>query len=196
MTDTAVPALITSRDVVRALLAGEQIVDLRPDGGRGSLPAGTRFWLYPAPGDGPELKPAYRLARALSVPEEEPPAGEVRIDGWAELVATATTRLDPERVAALDSKTVLALDRLFGDTPDTDLSGGTPDLGIGDHGGDLLVLVLRAHRLLEPVTVPADLSGLPEDPRQAPSEPALSDVAFEARLKGVQGALPAGLTKV
>jgi Domain of unknown function (DUF1802) len=194
VTDTAVPALITSRDVVRALLTGEQIVDLRPGGGRESRPSGTRFWLYPAPGEGPELKPAYRLARDLSVPEEEPPAGQVRIDGWAELVATATTRLDPERVAALDSKTVLALDRLAG-TAGADPSGGTPSAGLGDHGGDLLVLVLRAHRLLEPLTVPTDLTGLAGDPADTPSEPALSDVAFEARLKGVEGALPGGLTK-
>jgi hypothetical protein len=187
VTDTAVPALITSRDVVRALLTGEQIVDLRPGGGRESRPSGTRFWLYPAPGEGPELKPAYRLARDLSVPEEEPPAGQVRIEGWAELVATATTRLDQERVAALDSKTVLALDRL---------AGGTPDPALGDHGGDLLVLVLRAHRLLEPLTAPTDLTGLAGDPADTPSEPALSDVAFEARLKGVEGALPGGLRKV
>jgi hypothetical protein len=178
VTHVAVPALITSRDVVRALLAGEQIVDLRAPG---EVPGGhPRFWLSPAAGDGPALKPAYRLARELSVPEDEPPAGQVRIDGWAELAATATTRLDPERIAALDSKTVLALDRL------------ADDLG----GGDVAVLVLRVHRLPEPVTVPEDLSGLPDDPATRTSEPALSDVAFDARLRGVESALPGGLRKV
>ena len=66
----------------------------------------------------------------------------------------------------------------------------------------LWVLALRVHRLLEPVTVPWDaayggctswveLHGLPDDPASLPSEPALSDVAFAARLKGSVEALPA-----
>jgi hypothetical protein len=57
--------------------------------------------------------------------------------------------------------------------------------------------------LLEPVTVAwsedyrgctswVTLAGLPDDPATLPSEPALSDVAFEARLKGVHDALPDG----
>jgi len=64
------------------------------------------------------------------------------------------------------------------------------------------VLVLRVHRLLEPITVPwndsyggctswVDLEGLPDDPESVPSELALSDVAFEGRLKGTLEALPA-----
>ncbi len=64
------------------------------------------------------------------------------------------------------------------------------------------MLVLRVHRLAEPITVPwrddyggctswVDLDGLPDDPAAIPSEPALSDVAFEARLKGAVEALPA-----
>ena len=63
------------------------------------------------------------------------------------------------------------------------------------------MLALRVHRLLEPVTVPWDdgyggctswveLAGLPDDPASLPSEPALSDVAFAARLKGAVEALP------
>ena len=66
----------------------------------------------------------------------------------------------------------------------------------------LWVLALRVHRLLEPVTVAWDgayggctswveLQGLPDDPASLPSEPALSDVAFAARLKGSVEALPA-----
>jgi hypothetical protein len=62
-------------------------------------------------------------------------------------------------------------------------------------------LALRVHRLHEPVTVPwreeyggctswVDLDDLPSDPRTLPSDPALSDVAFDARLKGAVEALP------
>jgi hypothetical protein len=40
-----------------------------------------------------------------------------------------------------------------------------------------------------------DLDGLPDDPASLPSEPALSDIAFEARMKGVIAALPDGLTE-
>ena len=67
----------------------------------------------------------------------------------------------------------------------------------------LWVLVLRVHRLLEPLTVPwrdeyggctswVDLDGLPADPTSVPSEPALSDGAFEARLGFAANDLPNG----
>ena len=36
-----------------------------------------------------------------------------------------------------------------------------------------------------------DLAGLPADPASRPAHPALSDVAFEAKRKGVREALPA-----
>ncbi len=91
--------------------------------------------------------------------------------------ATATTRLDAERIAALDSKTVLALDRLAEQSGD----------------GEVLVVALRVHRLAEGFDTPADLSALPSDPGESPSEPALSDVAFSAKLQGVSDALPGGL---
>jgi hypothetical protein len=63
------------------------------------------------------------------------------------------------------------------------------------------VLALRVHRLLEPLTVPwqeryggctswVELDGLPDDPAAVPSEPALSDAAFGARLDGSVDALP------
>ena len=83
---------------------------------------------------------------------------------------------DDERRAALDGKTVLALDPLAGQ--------------------EVLVLALRAHRLVEPATVPeGDLGGLAADPADGPaSEPALSEAAFQARFNGVAGALPGGLT--
>jgi hypothetical protein len=166
--------------VARALLQGEQITDLRLPSAGGPPPSARRFWLHPTGGDGEELKAAYRMVRELSLPEDDPPAGQVRIEGWAELVATASTRLDPERVAALESKTVLAVDRLAG-------SAGEDEV---------LVLALRAHRLVEPFVVGEDMTGLPEDPGSLPAEPALSDVAFDARLTGLSGALPNGLERV
>ena len=177
MESSAAPTLSVPGSVVRALLAGEQVADLRLPG-TGGPPAGRRrFWLAPN-GDDPDLKAAYRRARELSLPEEPPPAGEVRIEGWAELVGTASTGLDPDRVAALNSKTVLDLDALTRDAA----------------GGEVTVLALRAHRLVDPLTVPVELSGLPPEPGGEPSEVVLSDVAFEARLKGLVDALPKGLS--
>jgi hypothetical protein len=63
------------------------------------------------------------------------------------------------------------------------------------------VLVLRAHRLDEPITVPwdeayggctswVDLIGLPANPASIASHPALSDVAFASKQKGVRESLP------
>ena len=177
MADAGVPTLTAPAPVIDALLAGEQVIDLRVQPDAGGPPAGaTRFWLRADPAAAPELKAAYRRARELSSPDEGAPPGQVRVDGWAELVGRATTRLDDEGKAALDGKTVLALDPLVGQ--------------------DVVVLALRAHRLVDPAIVPAaDLAGLAADPADGrPSEPALSDTAFRARLNGVAGALPGGLT--
>jgi hypothetical protein len=176
VTDAAVPALTLPGRVIQALLAGEQVIDLRTSPGGGGPPAGaTRFWLRADPDAIPELKPAYQRARELSLAEEFPGPDEVRIDGWAELAGRATTRVDDKVKAALDGKTILALDPLV--------------------GHDVVVLALRAHRLTAPMTLPANLDGLPTDPSDGPtSEPALSDTAFQARLDGVAGALPDGLT--
>jgi hypothetical protein len=179
--DAAVPVLTAPAPVIDALLAGEQVIDLRVQPGAGGPPEGvTRFWLRADPDADPELKAAYRRARDLSLPDEGAAPGQVRVDGWAELVGQATTRLDDQAKAALDGKTILALDALVGQ--------------------DVLVLALRAHRLVEPATVPtvrtADgATGLPADPGQGPpSEPALSEAAFQARYNGVANALPGGLT--
>jgi hypothetical protein len=174
---TGVPTLSLPGVVIRALLQGEQVADLRLPGTGRPPPDLRRFWLAPD-GDDPALKPAYRRARELSLPDEPPPAGQIRIEGWAELVGRATTGLDAERVAALNSKSVLDLDAL----------------AAAAGGGDVEVLALRAHRLVEPLVVPADLSGLPPDPSGEKSEVVLSDVAFEARLKGLVDALPTGLS--
>jgi hypothetical protein len=162
--------------MIQALLAGEQVVDLRLQPDEGGPPAGaTRFWLVPDPDAEPDLKPAYQRAKELSLPDEDAGPGNVRIDGWAELAGRATAHLDDKTKAALDGKTILALDPLT--------------------GRDVLVLALRAHRLVEPAVMRVmDLGLLPADPAASlASEPALSDGAFEARCKGVAGALPGGL---
>ena len=64
----------------------------------------------------------------------------------------------------------------------------------------LWVLVLRAYRFDEPITVAwsdayggctswVEVAGLPADPAEVASTPALSDIAFAARKKGVDEAL-------
>ena len=149
MTDAAVPTLTVPGRIAQALLAGEQVIDLRLQPADGGPPPGaTRFWLRADPGAQPELKPAYQRARELSLPADEVEPGQVRIDGWAELAGTATTVVDDQTAEALNGKTILALDALAGQ--------------------EVLVLALRAHRLVEPVTVPDDLSGLPADPAEGP----------------------------
>ncbi len=177
MEPTDVPALRLPGVVARSLLEGEQVADLRLPSAGGPPPGSRRFWLIPS-GEEPALKPAYRRARELSLPEEPPPAGHVRVDGWAELVGRGVTGLDTARVAALNSKSVLDLDAL----------------ATAAGGAEVEVLALRAHRLVDALTVPADLSGLPPDPSNGKSELVLSDVAFEARLKGLVEALPSGLS--
>ena len=178
--------------IVHALLEGEQIVDvrkggLREEGHHFGLRA-KRFWLYPtAEHQRADLvKQPYRhwLDLAASAPVGEP----IRIDGWAD-VDHAAEITEPEQLDALAPKLIW--------TPDyarSRLSWKKRD--------PLWVLVLRVHRLLQPVTVPwddayggctswVDLAGLPDDPESLPSEPALSDVAYAGRLKGVLEALPA-----
>ena len=178
MADTAVPTLQLPERIIQALLAGEQVIDLRRQPDDGGPPAGaTRFWLRADPAADPELKPAYQRARELSTPGAAPDAGQVRIDGWAELAGVGATVVDDQAKEALNGKTVLALDPLTGQ--------------------EVLVLALRAHRLAEPVTVPeSDLGGLPVDPAEGPpSEPALSEMAFRARYGGLLDALPGGLKR-
>lgn len=175
MTDAAVPTLTVPGRIAQALLAGEQVIDLRLLPGDGGPPPGaTRFWLLADPSATPELKPAYQRARELSLPDEAAAGGQVRIDGWAELAGAATTVVDEPTKEALNGKTILALEPLVGQ--------------------QVMVLALRAHRLVEPVTVPDDLAGLPADPTEGPpAEPALSEQAFRARYGGLLDALSGGL---
>lgn len=176
--------------IVHALLAGEQIVDVRKGGlreeGRHFGVAASRCWLYPtAEHQRAELlKPAYRhwLDLAPAAPVGEP----ITIRGWAEVVDHLTVT-EPDVLAAAGGKWIW-----------------TPDYAASrlrwKRRDPLWVLVLRAHRLVEPVTVPWDaayggctswvtLAGLPDDPASLPSVPALSDDAFAARRKGVLDAL-------
>ncbi len=187
-----VPALKEWAVITHALLEGEQIVDirkggLREDGRHFGVPT-RRFWLYPtAEHQRAELlKPAYRhwidLAHAA-------PAGEtIDIAGYADITDVATLT-EPEQLDALASKLIWT-----GDYAQSRLKWKKRD--------GLWVLVCRVHRLLEPVRVPwrdayggctswVTLDDLPADPASRPSEVVLSDVAFDARRKGVRDALPA-----
>jgi hypothetical protein len=177
--------------VVHALLEGEQILDVRKGGlredGRHFSVHAPRLWLYPtAEHQKPELlKAPYRHWTELATAS---PVGEpVRIEGWADVERIARVTEEHE-LAALDSKLIwsaeYAASRFRWKRRDP-----------------LWVLALRVHRLREPVTVPwrdayggctswFEVEGLPADPAQLPSEPALSDVAFAARLRGALEALP------
>jgi hypothetical protein len=177
--------------VVHALLEGEQILDVRKGGlredGRHFSVQATRFWLYPtAEHQKPDLlKEPYRhwIELAHAAPVGEP----ITIEGWADVVKLATVT-EAEELDAIASKLIW-----------------TDDYAASRLGwkkrDPLWVLALRVHRLVEPVTVAWDagyggctswveLADLPDDPASLPSEPALSDVAFAARLKGCVEALP------
>ena len=176
--------------IVHALLEGEQILDVRKGGlyedGRRFGVKSQRVWLYPtAEHQQPELlKPAYRstIKVATAAPVGEP----IRFDGWADIVGAATIT-EHEQLDALDSKLIwtqeYAESRLH-----------------WKKRQPLWVLAMRVHRLVEPVEVPwrdeyggctswVDLVDTLPDPDELESEPALSDTAFAARLKGVDGAL-------
>jgi hypothetical protein len=192
----AAPAFKEWAVIVRALLEGEQILDLRKGGiredGRHFDLRATRFWLYPTTEhQEPDLlKTAYRDTIALA---DGSPVGEaIRIPGWAEVIGTATVT-DAEHLETIASKTIWT----------TDYAASRLQWKKKD---PLWVLALRVHRLTETLTVPwreqyggctswVELEGLPDDPAGVASEPALSDVAFEARYKGVVESLPDGLTQ-
>ena len=114
MTDAAAPTLKLPGRVIQALLAGEQVVDLRRSGDGGPPPGAGRFWLVADPAADPALKPAYQRARELSLADEVAGPGRTRIDGWAELAGTASTVVDDKVKEALDGKTILALDPFDG----------------------------------------------------------------------------------
>lgn len=185
-----VPALKEWATIVHALLTGEQIVDLRKGGVRErdrhfALDA-RRAWLYPTVEHqrAELLKPAYR--RWIDLAPGSAVGGPITLGGWVEIIAHATID-NAAHLDAITSKVIwtdeYAHERL-------DWKPRDP----------LWVLVARAHRLREPVTIEwhdsyggctswVDLEGL-GDPSDHAGEPALSDVAFEGRWKGVREALP------
>jgi hypothetical protein len=188
----AAPALKEWAAIVHALLEGEQVIDLRKGGlredGRHFAVSSRRVWLYPtAEHQRAELlKPAYRHWVDLATAS---PVGEsITIAGWADVTDVATVS-EPEHLEAIASKLIwtdeYASSRLKWKQRDP-----------------LWVLVMRAHRLDEPINVPwleayggctswVALEGLPADPATVPAHAALSDVAFESKRKGVLEALPA-----
>ncbi len=180
--------------VVHALLEGEQILDLRKGGlhedGRHFHVQATRVWLYPTVEHQQEelIKPAYRRWVGATA-NAAPPDRAIRIEGWADIVGVATVS-EPAVLDALDGKVIW--------------TRGYVGARFRWKARDpLQVLAVRAHRLLEPITIPfrdeyggctswVDLDGL-GDPESVPSQPALSDVAFAARLEGVNAVIPGGL---
>jgi hypothetical protein len=189
-TPIEVPALKEWAAVVHALLEGEQIIDLRKgglheDGRHFDVPA-RRLWLYPtAEHQRSELmKPAYQ--HLIELADAAPVGQAITLSGWADVTDIATIT-EPEHVAALASKSVWSEDYAA-----SRLKWKKRD--------PLWVLVLRVHRLQDPVTVAwqhayggctswVTLPDLP-DVTSVASEPALSDVAFDAKRKGVRDALP------
>lgn len=179
---------------MHALLEGEQILDVRKGGiredGRHFAVQSTRLWLYPTLEHQRTelLKPAY--ARWV---EGEPPEqpGDFVISGWADVVGVATTA-DPDVLDALDGKVIWSREYV-----ETRFKWKRRD--------PLWILALRVHRLHEPIDVPyrdgyggctswVELDGVPDDPASLPSSPVLSDVAFEAKLKGCADAIPGGFS--
>jgi hypothetical protein len=177
--------------VVHALLAGEQILDLRKGGlheeQRRFDVRTDRFWLYPTTEhQRPELvKPAYRRWITEAVD-----AGPLRVEGWAEVAGVATIT-DPDVLATLDAKFVWT--RAYAETR-LQWKQRQP----------LWIIALRAFRLVEPLEIPmragysgcaswVELDDVPADPSALASEPALSDESFAARLQLCADAIPGGL---
>jgi len=191
-TALSVPALKEWAVIVRALLHGEQVVDIRKGGlredGRHFSVQASRVWLYPTiEHQAPELlKPAYR--RWVDESAAAAPADRaITVAGWADIVGVATVD-DAAPLDALDGKVIWT--REYVETRFR-----------WKHRDPLHVLAVRAHRLVEPITVAfrdeyggctswVDLAGLP-DPETVASVPALSDEAFAARLKGATEAVGA-----
>jgi hypothetical protein len=187
----SVPAFKEWAVVVRALLTGEQLLDVRKGGlredGRHFAVQAPRCWLYPTVEHqrADLMKPAYRRWVA-ETEAAAPPESEVRIDGWADIVA-ATTVTDPEELARLSSKLIWA-DEYVGSR----LAWKKRD--------PLWILALRAYRLDAPLVVPfepeykgctswVDVRGLPDDPTALDSTPAMSDESFDSRRKLVESQL-------
>ncbi len=189
--DAPAPALKEWAAIVHGLLEGEQIIDvrkggLREDGRHFDVPA-RRFWLSPTAEhqQADLLKPAY--AHWVGLAAASPAGAPITVPGWADCVALATVT-EPEQLDALDSKLIWTRSYV-----ESRFRWKQRD--------PLWVLALRVHRLAEPLRVEwrdtyggctswVTYDGLPADPASLASEPVLSDVAFDAKLKGIRDALP------
>jgi hypothetical protein len=187
-TVTRAPAFKEWAAVVQALLEGEQILDVRKGGiredGRHFSVQASRLWLYPTvEHQRPEL---LKTAYAHWIGPPEPADRDIPVSGWADVVGVATTS-EPEVLDALDGKVIWSREYV-----ESRFNWKKRD--------PLWVLALRVHRLHEPIIVPfqesyrgctswVPLDGLPDDPASLPSEPVLSDVAFEAKLNGAAEAV-------
>ena len=186
------PALKEWAAVNRALLEGRQIVDLRKGGiceeGHRFRIRATRFWLYDS---FEHQRPDLLLPAASELLDAavaaSPPAGILRFDGWAEIAESAALT-EPAQVEALDGFHVW-----------------TPDYAEQRFRwrpkAPLLVLVLRVHRLDDPIEVPVraeyasctswvPMLDLPGDPATVASTPVLGDAAFARRVEKLRAALP------
>ncbi len=183
-----VPALKEWAVVVRALLEGEQLLDVRKGGlredGRHFAVQATRCWLYPTVEHQKVelLKPAYRHWVDDTI-AAAPPDRAIRVEGWADIVG-AISVTEPDDLAKIDGKMIWT-----GDYAASRLNWKKRDA--------LWVLAMRVHRLDQPITVPfreeyggctswVQLDGLPDDPASLPSELAQSDESFAARLGFVE----------
>ena len=190
-----VPAYKEWAAIVRALLAGEQILDIRKGGireeGRHFGVRSTRLWLYPTvEHQRPDLlKPAYRHWVAETV-AAAPPERSVRVEGWADITGIATVT-DPAVLDALDGRFIWT----------TEYAGSRLRWRSRD---PLWILSLRVHVLDDPITVPfrdayggctswVDLDGLPADPAILPAHPAVSDTSYASRTQSIAEAIPGGL---
>ena len=178
--------------IVHALLEGEQILDVRKGGlredGRHFSVQANRLWLYPtAEHQKPELlKEPYRhwIDLAHAAPVGEP----ITLEGWADVVKVATvTEPGGARRDRVEADLDLRLRRVAPRAGRTATPSGCWRCGCT--GCDEPVTVplgrrLRRLHLVGRARRPA------RRPTSVPSDPALSDVAFEARLKGAVEALP------
>ncbi len=192
MTAPAIPALKEWAVIVDALLSGASIVDLRKGGireeGRQFSLRAPRLWLYSSYEHQKAglLKPQWR-GRLDEVVRQAPPEGLLRVEAWADIVATATIE-SPEGLGPIDDELIWTREYAEGRLH-------------WKPKHPLWVLALRVHRLDEPLLVPwreeyrgctswVDLLDLPPDPTALSSSPALDDAAFEARLAALQSVLP------
>jgi hypothetical protein len=188
----AVPALKEWAVIVDALMSGASIVDLRKGGireqGKHFSLRAPRLWLYSSyEHQKPQLLKFEWRARLEDVVRRTPPTGLLRVEAWADIVATATVT-SPEGLGPIDDELIwtreYAEQRLHWKPKHP-----------------LWVLALRTYRLHEPLLVPwreeyrgctswVDLLDLPPDPTALPASPAIDDAAFEGRLSALREALP------